>query len=66
MRLTLPVVAYVRVPEVVTQLMSRDSLHRVGGLQGVQDNTILLYLPPVHLHKTERGTVVTTLLQLWD
>ena len=48
-RLTLPVIAYVRVPEVVAQLVSGHTLHCMGGFQRVQNDAVLLHLSPVHL-----------------
>ena len=54
-RLTLPVQSDGRVPEVVADLVARHALHRVRGLQGVQDDAVLLHLPPVHLERRRTG-----------
>lgn len=47
--LTLPVQADSRVPEVVADFVTRHSLHSVCGFERVQNNPVLLHLPPVHL-----------------
>ena len=55
MRLTLPVQSDRRVPEVVADLVARHALHRVRCFERVQDDAVLLHLPPVHLERTQPG-----------
>lgn len=52
--LTLPVAAIRRVPEVVADFPTGHPPHRMCRLQRVQNNPVLLHLPPVHLNTPPR------------